>query len=321
MLDFSKNPYSLAPMAGVTDKATRLICRRYGVGLEYTEMVSAKALHYKNKKSFELLDLADEEQPITVQLFGSEPDIMAEGAEIAVAHGATMLDVNMGCPVPKVANHGEGSGLLRTPEVAWEIIRAMRKAVDVPLSAKIRIGFETVDPNICDFAKGLEAAGCDFIAVHGRTRSQYYTGEADWSVIRRIVEAVDIPVIANGDVTDVASARAIREATGAAGIMVGRGALGQPWLFSALLADWRGEEIPAAPSLEERAQVMMDHARLACHYKGERIAMQEMRKQIGWYVKGLPHAASLRRDASYLNTLADLEGLLMREGYFNAADE
>ncbi len=315
MLDFKNNPFSLAPMAGVTDKAMRLICRRYGVGLEYTEMVSAKALHYKNKKSFELLDLSDEAQPMTVQLFGSEPEIMAEGAEIAVAHGATMLDVNMGCPVPKVANHGEGSGLLKTPETAWKIIRQMRKAVDVPLSAKIRIGFDTIDPQICDFAKGLEAAGCDFIAVHGRTRSQYYTGEADWSVIRHIVEAVDIPVIANGDVVDVASARAIREQTGAAGVMVGRGCLGQPWLFAALLADFRGEAVPTAPTLEERAQVMMDHATLACHYKGERIAMQEMRKQIGWYVKGLPHAAALRRESSQLNTLDDLKMLLAREGY------
>lgn len=318
MFDFKENPFSLAPMAGVTDKAMRLICRRYGVGLEYTEMVSAKALHYKNKKSFELLDLVDEAQPITVQLFGSEPDIMAEGAEIAVAHGATMLDVNMGCPVPKVANHGEGSGLLRTPETAWEIIRAMRKAVRVPLSAKIRIGFETVDSKICDFAKGLEEAGCDFIAVHGRTRCQYYSGEADWSVIREIVAAVDIPVIANGDVTDVASARAIREQTGAAGVMVGRGALGQPWLFAALLADYRGEATVEEPSLAERAQVMMDHAALACHYKGERIAMQEMRKQIGWYVKGLAHAAALRREASQLNTLDDLRHLLAREGYLEA---
>ncbi|MDO4280018.1 MAG: tRNA dihydrouridine synthase DusB [Peptococcaceae bacterium] len=314
MLNFNDNPYCLAPMAGVTDKAMRLICRRFGAGLEYTEMVSAKALHYNNKKSFELFDLADEAAPITVQLFGSEPEIMAEGARLAVEAGAAMLDVNMGCPVPKVAGHGEGSGLLRTPETAWAIIRAMREAVDVPLSAKMRIGWEERDPQIVDFAKGLADAGCDFIAVHGRTRAQYYTGRADWSVIREIVEAVDIPVIANGDVTDVASARAIREATGAAAVMVGRGALGRPWLFAELLADWRGEPLPEAPSLAARAEVMLEHARLACHYKGERQAMQEMRKQIGWYVKGLPHAAALRRDASYLNILEDLETLLTREG-------
>ena len=318
MIDFAVNPYVLAPMAGVTDKAMRLICRRYGVGLEVTEMVSAKALHYRNKKSFDLFDLQDEEAPISVQLFGSEPLVMAEGARLAVAAGAKMLDVNMGCPVPKVANHGEGSGLLRTPETAFAIIRAMRDAVDVPLSAKMRIGWEERDPAIVEFACGLAAAGCDFIAVHGRTRAQYYSGQADWSAIRDIVRAVDIPVIANGDVDSVASARAIREATGAAGIMVGRGALGRPWLFAELLADHRGEPIPPEPSLAERAQVMLDHAALACKYKGERIAMQEMRKQIGWYVKGLPHAAALRRDACMMNTFDDLRALLAREGFLTA---
>lgn len=317
MIDFAVNPYVLAPMAGVTDKAMRLICRRYGVGLEVTEMVSAKALHYRNKKSFDLFDLQDEEAPISVQLFGSEPEIMAEGARLAVAAGAKMLDVNMGCPVPKVANHGEGSGLLRTPETAFAIIRAMRDAVDVPLSAKMRIGWEERDPAIVEFACGLAAAGCDFIAVHGRTRAQYYSGQADWSAIRDIVQAVDIPVIANGDVDSVASARAIREATGAAGIMVGRGALGRPWLFAELLADHRGEPIPPEPTLAERAQVMLDHAALAVRYKGERIAMQEMRKQIGWYVKGLPHAAALRRDACTMNTYDDLENLLAREGFLD----
>lgn len=315
MLDFAANPFVLAPMAGVTDKAMRLICRRYGVGLEVTEMVSAKALHYKNKKSFELFDLTDEEAPISVQLFGSEPEIMAEGARLAVDAGARTLDVNMGCPVPKVAGHGEGSGLLRTPETAFAIIRAMRDAVDVPLSAKMRIGWEERDPAIADFARGLEAAGCDFIAVHGRTRAQYYTGQADWDAIREVVDAVDIPVIANGDVDSVASARAIREATGAAAIMVGRGALGRPWLFAQLLADYRGEPVPPEPGLSARAQVMLDHAALACRYKGERIAMQEMRKQISWYVKGLPHAAALRRDACTMNTYADLQHLLEREGF------
>lgn len=321
MIDFSVNPFVLAPMAGVTDKAMRLICRCYGCGLQVTEMVSAKALHYNNKKSFELFDLTDETQPISVQLFGSEPDIMAEGARLAVAAGAAMLDVNMGCPVPKVAGHGEGSGLLRTPETAFAIIRAMRAAVDVPLSAKIRIGWDAPDPHITDFAKGLADAGCDFLAVHGRTRAQYYTGTADWSAIAAVVRAVDIPVIANGDVVDAASARAIREATGAAGIMVGRGALGRPWIFAQLFADWQGEPVPPEPSLAERARVMLDHAALACRYKGERIAMQEMRKQIGWYVKGLPHAAALRRDACILNTYDDLRTLLAREGFLDSCNE
>lgn len=317
MIDFAANPFVLAPMAGVTDKAMRLICRRYGCGLEITEMVSAKALCYNNKKSYELFDLADEEQPISVQLFGSEPDIMAEGARLAVGHGATMLDVNMGCPVPKVANHGEGSGLLRTPETAFAIIRTMRAAVNVPLSAKMRIGWESRDPHIVDFAKGLADAGCDFITVHGRTRAQYYSGTADWDTIAEIVRAVDIPVIANGDVVDAQSAHAIRQATGAAGIMVGRGALGKPWIFSQLRAAWQGAPVPPEPTLSERAHVMLDHAALACRYKGERIAMQEMRKQIGWYVKGLPHAAALRCDACTLNTYDNLQRLLEREGFLS----
>lgn len=316
--NFSENPYCLAPMAGVTDKAMRLMCRRWHCGLVYTEMVSAKALTYDNKKSFELFDLTDEVEPVSVQLFGSEPDIMAEGAKLAVAHGAKLLDVNMGCPVPKVANHGEGSGLLRTPERAWEIIRAMTKAVDVPVSVKIRIGWDQIDPHITDFAKGLADAGAAFLAVHGRTRSQYYSGEANWQVIGDIVQAVDIPVLANGDVVDVASARAILAQTGAAGVLIGRGALGAPWLFESLYADWIGAPLPEAPSLSERAQIMLDHATLACQYKGEMIAMREMRKQIGWYVKGLPHAASLRRDASQLNTLSDLQTLLKREGWLSA---
>lgn len=315
MYDFSRNPYGLAPMAGVTDKAMRLLCRRYGCGLQYTEMVSAKALLYDNKKSYELFDLTDEEAPVIVQLFGSEPEVMAEGAKLAVAHGAAALDVNMGCPVPKVANHGEGSGLLQTPEVAWKIIRAMTKAVDVPVSAKIRIGWLEVDSKIVDFAKGLEAAGASFLAVHGRTRAQYYSGTANWQVIREIVKGVTIPVLANGDVVDTTTARAILETTGASGVLVGRGALGNPWLFEQLLADWRGEAVPARPTAEERAQVMLTHAQLACQYKGEKIAMREMRKQIGWYVKGLPHAADLRRAASMLNTVEDLRALLSSEGY------
>ncbi len=313
--DFSTNPYGLAPMAGVTDKAMRLLCRKYGCGLQYTEMVSAKALLYDNKKTYELFDLTDEEAPIIVQLFGSEPEVMAEGAKLAVAKGAKALDVNMGCPVPKVANHGEGSGLLKTPEVAWDIIRAMTKAVDVPVTVKIRIGWDAIDPHITDFAKGLEAAGAALLAVHGRTRAQYYSGEANWQVIGDVVKAVDIPVLANGDVVDVASARGILEATGAKGVLIGRGALGNPWLFEALLADWQGKALPEVKKFEEKAQVMLEHATLACKYKGESIAMREMRKQIGWYVKGLPHAAEWRRASSTLNTLEDLRALLSTGGH------
>lgn len=315
MIDFSVNPFGLAPMAGATDKAMRLTCRRFGCGLEVTEMVSAKALTYNNQKSFALFDLTGEEQPISVQLFGSEPAVMAEGARIAVAHGAQMLDINMGCPVPKVAGHGEGSGLLRTPETAWAIVAAMRKAVEVPLSCKIRIGWETKDPHIDDFARGLEAAGADFLAVHGRTRAQYYSGRADRSAIRQVVEAVDIPVLANGDANDADSALSLMNETGAAGVLIGRGALGRPWIFAQCLAAYRGEPVPTEPERSERAHILLDQARLAVRDKGEYAAMRELRGVCGWYAHGLPGAAAFRRDAAQLSTFADLAALLEKHGW------
>lgn len=307
--DLSKNPYVLAPMAGITDKAMRLMCRSYGCGLQYTEMVSAKALTFQNPRTYSLFDLTDEAPGILVQLFGSEPAVMAEGARLAVAHGAKALDVNMGCPVPKVANYGEGSGLLRTPQIAAEIIRAMTHAVDVPVSAKIRIGWDRPDPQITDFAKRLEDAGAAMIAVHGRTRQQYYSGAADWETITRVVEAVQVPVIANGDVWSVDDAARLIAQSGAAAVMIGRGALGRPWFFKQL-TDPHAHDI--APTLEERWDILRRHAALACFYKGEDIAMREMRKHMGWYVKGLPHAAMLRRESDQLRTLGDLDALLAK---------
>ena len=315
MIDFAANPFGLAPMAGATDKAMRLICRRYGCGLEVTEMVSAKALTYNNQKSFALFDLSGEEDPIAVQLFGSDPAVMAQGARIAVAHGARMLDVNMGCPVPKVAGHGEGSGLLKTPETAWAIIRAMKEAVDVPVSAKIRIGFDAPDPHIDDFARGLEAAGADYLAVHGRTRAQYYSGRADRGAIKKVVEAVAIPVLANGDATDAASALALMEETGAAGVLVGRGALGRPWIFRQCLAAWIGQTPPPDPDKQERARILLDQARLAIADKGEYAAMREYRAVCGWYAHGLPGAAAFRRQASQITTFDDLRALLEMQGW------
>ena len=309
MIDFSTNPYVLAPMAGVTDKAMRLICRRYGCGLEVTEMVSAKALHYKNKKSFELFDLTDEEAPISVQLFGSEPEIMAEGAQLAVAAGAKMLDVNMGCPVPKVANHGEGSGLLRTPETAFAIIRAMRDAVDVPLSAKMRIGWEERDPAIVDFARGLEAAGCDFIAVHGRTRAQIYRGEADWTLIGRVKNnpAIRIPIIGNGDVDSGPKAREMFDRYGVDGVMIGRATYGRPWIFREVRHYLTTGEVLPQPTVVERVEIAKRHLRKSVEIKGEYVGVLEMRRHLSNYFKGLPDFKQTRLQ---LVTLTDIPALM-----------
>ena len=220
----AENPIVQAPMAGVTDKAFRLMARKFGCGLEYSEMISAKALTYQNKKTFELLDTADESDYINIQLFGSEPEVMAEGAQIACAHGAKMIDINMGCPVPKVVKNGEGSALMQNTPLAAEIVREMKKAVNVPITVKMRIGWDEANINAVEFAKAMEEAGAELLAVHGRTRSQYYSGHADWVEIAKVKAAVDIPVLANGDVNTLADCRAILVETGCDGVMIGRGA-------------------------------------------------------------------------------------------------
>lgn len=302
--------FGLAPMAGFTDKAMRQVCRYFGADFVVTEMVSAKALTYGNKKSFSLLDLSGEKQPIAVQLFGSDPDIMAEAAQIAVRRGVTWLDINMGCPVPKVVNNGEGSALLKTPERAAAIVRAMTTAVDVPVTAKFRIGWDAPDPALPEFAAQLAEAGAAALCVHGRTRMQYYSGRADWTAIRQVVEAVKIPVFANGDVATVEDGLRILQATGAAGAMVGRGALGQPWLFAQLQAAVAGTPIPSAPTRLVRAHIIWQHAQLAVADKGEAVAMRELRKVLGWYAKGLPGATDFRRAMSSLSSLKDLANVL-----------
>ncbi|MBQ2013609.1 MAG: tRNA dihydrouridine synthase DusB [Peptococcaceae bacterium] len=306
----NENPVVAAPMAGISDRPSRLIAREYGCGLVYTEMISAKALTYKNQKTYLLMNMEDEVQPVNMQIFGSEPDVMAEGARIMQAHGAQIIDINMGCPVPKVVNNGEGSSLMRNPELAAEIVEAMVKAVDVPITVKFRKGWDDTSVNAVEYAKRMEAAGVSAIAVHGRTRMQYYSGKADWEIIRQVKEAVQVPVIGNGDLFEPEDGKKMMEETGCDGIMLGRGALGRPWMYQQTLDYLRTGMYQPEPALEQRKEVILHHARLICAEKGEYVAMKELRKHIAWYYKGLPNAARMRDLINTVSTMEELQNLL-----------
>ena len=306
------SPIVLAPMAGVTDLAFRRLCREQGCGLVVTEMVSAKAIYYHNKNTYQLMEVDPEERPISLQLFGSEPDLMAQIAHQAEAGPFDIIDVNMGCPVPKVVNNGEGSALMRDPKRAGEILRAMVKAVEKPVTVKFRKGFTLDEVNAVEFAKRAEDAGVAAVAVHGRTRSQFYSGEADWDIIRQVKEAVSIPVIGNGDIFSKEDAKNMIEQTGCDGIMVGRGARGNPWLFREIRAYLEDGTETAPPTLEERIQMILRHAADLAEQKGEPVAMREMRKQVAWYTAGLPHSSALRGKVNEVTTLKGLE--LLMEG-------
>ena len=277
-----------------------------------TEMVSAKAIYYHNKNTYQLMEVDPEERPISLQLFGSEPDLMAQIAHQAEAGPFDIIDVNMGCPVPKVVNNGEGSALMRDPKRAGEILRAMVKSVEKPVTVKFRKGFTLDEVNAVEFAKRAEDAGVAAVAVHGRTRSQFYSGEADWDIIRQVKEAVSIPVIGNGDIFSKEDAKKMIEQTGCDGIMVGRGARGNPWLFREIRAYLEDGTETAPPTLEERIQMILRHAADLAEQKGEPVAMREMRKQVAWYTAGLPHSSALRGKVNEVTTLKGLE-LLMEE--------
>lgn len=287
-------PLALAPMAGITDLPFRLICRRLGCDMTVSEMVSAKGLLYKNVKTTEMLRIDDGERPTAIQLFGSVPEELAEAARMVEASGADMIDFNMGCPVPKIVNNGEGSALMKQPQLAHDILAAMVKAVKIPVTVKFRAGWDDSSRNAVEIAKAVEAAGVSAVAVHGRTRQQFYEGKADWGIIAEVKQAVKVPVFGNGDIFTVEDGLRMLAETGVDGLMIGRGADGNPWIFRELAAVLRGEERPAAPSLQERLAQAAEHLDMLIDYKGEHISVKEMRRHISAYLKGLPHAAEFR---------------------------
>lgn len=301
------NQVILAPMAGVSDIAFRLLCHEQGAGLVCSEMVSAKAILYGNKNTEELLQIHPEEGAVSLQLFGSDPDIVSEMAKRIEERPFAVLDLNMGCPVPKVVNNGEGSALMKDPLLAGRIVEKTAKAIQKPLTVKIRKGFDDDHVNAVEMAHILQESGAAAVAVHGRTREQYYSGQADWDIIAQVKAAVKIPVIGNGDVTDGESALQLLKKTGCDGVMIGRGAQGNPWVFREVTAALEGREIPPRPTRQELYDMIARHAQLAAQYKGEYITVREMRKHLAWYTTGLPHAAALRRQ---INNIETMDGLL-----------
>ena len=301
-----KNNCILAPMAGVTDLPFRILCSEMGAGMVCMEMVSAKAISYNNKNTVDLLKVEESERPASLQLFGSEPELIGEVVKKIDHRNYDVLDFNMGCPVPKVVNNGEGSALMKNPDLAFRIMEQLVKNSTKPVTVKFRKGFDSEHINAVEIAKAAEAAGVDAVAVHGRTRAQYYSGEADWDIIRQVKEAVSIPVIRNGDVTSPEKAKALIQRTGCDGIMIGRGAEGNPWIFRQVVSYLKTGEILDPPSPAEKKALAIRHAELMLKYKGEHIAIQEMRKHLAWYTAGMPNSSRFRGRINTMTTMGEL---------------
>ena len=301
-----ENPLILGPMAGVTDWAFRTICAKMGANITVTEMVSSRALVYKDQKSARLLR-KNEGSLCGAQIFGNDPAIMAEAAGLALdISGCDFLDINMGCPMPKIANSGDGCGLMRTPEIAEQIVTECVKAVDVPVTVKCRLGWDKGSINVLDFTKRMEQAGAAMVTVHGRTRAMLYTGVADWDSIRKVKEQLSIPVIANGDIVDADSARRCLKWTGADGLMIGRATFGDPWIFAEVAAEMAGKEIPERPCLADRIAVAVEQFQMAEQDHGEKVACLEARKHFAWYLRGVRNASFYKREITSLTTMDDI---------------
>lgn len=307
-----ENPFVLAPMAGITDLPFRGLCREQGAGLVYTEMVSAKAISYRNRNTLPLMEISPGEHPAALQIFGSEPELMAEVARSIEEQPFDILDINMGCPVPKVVNNGEGSALLKNPALIREIVTAVSGAVKKPVTVKIRIGFEGASVDPVEIAKIIEDSGAAALAVHGRTRQQYYSGHADWETIRKIKEAVSIPVMGNGDVDSPKKAEAMLKETGCDAVMIGRAARGNPWIFREMNHYFQTGELLPRPSLEELKEMILRHTRWQIEKKGEYTGIREMRKHVAWYTAGMRHSAGIRRESNLISSYQELEALLER---------
>ena len=305
-------PFILGPMAGITDAPMRRITRRLGASLCYTEMISCKGLWYNDEKTWRLLYMYDDEGPTAVQLFGHEPEVMASACEKIRDLKNVIVDINMGCPVPKVFKNGDGSALSMDPDLAGRVAEACVKAAGKPVTVKIRLGIDDEHINCVEMAKTLEQAGVSAIALHARTRDQFYLGSADWSWIRKVKEAVKIPVIGNGDVRTAEDALRMMEETGCDYVMVARASLGDPWIFRELSAAYRGEPVPERPSLEEKGEMMRTQLSDMCELKGEYAGVREMRKVIGWYIKGLPGSAAVRGMVNQIDSMEEMENMIWK---------